>query len=169
MAFTAYGISYPRIELWATTGGTPAARQSITFAISDLCYIDAMQVVKELECPVITLEDDTRREFVRGYRLSWDFVVQTPTSNTVAQFIFRYMIPWLAGDAIGYTSGDGYSAWAIRLYPHYDETTEYFTVRIIGDVASEYWNRQWILGLKIRMTFETIDIESTVPFYPFSG
>jgi len=165
MAFTAYGISYPRIELWATLSGTPAARQSRTFTKNDLCYIDAMQVQKELECSSITLEDDTKREFVRGYRCSWDFVVQTPTSDTVALFVFKYMIPWLAGDATGYTSGDGYSAWAIRLYPHYDVTTQYFTVRLIGNVASEYWNRQWILGLKIRMTFETVDIESTVPYY----
>jgi len=164
MAFTAYGTDYPKIQLWADPGTGSAMQKEHVFSKSDLCYIEAIQPSKEYECDPITLEDDTKREFVRGYRPSWELKAQCPTSNTLAEFVIKYMLPWLYGDATGYKASNGYSDWLIYLWPHKDYTTTVYSVRIVGDVDIQYWNRQWINGFVFRMLLESKVIYASPPY-----
>ena len=164
MAFTAYGTDYPKIELWADDGGGSGKEKEHIFSASDLCYIEAIQPRKVYECEPIYLENDYPREFVRGYRPTWELKAQCPTSDTLAEFVIKFMLPWLYGDAPGYRSSDGYSNWLIYLWPHKDFTGTVYSVRIVGDIDIQYWNRQWINGLVFRMVLESKPIYESPPY-----
>ena len=157
MAYTAYGIDYPMIELMSLTGSPPwDIRHSYTFGADNEVKLTPLIPIKISECPMIELENDSTKEFVRGWRIQWVLECKEMEGNTLTQFIYDYMLDWLRE-----TTYDDYQ---ILLTPHKDKSLNKYNVRVVGFEAHMTDNR-FILGQTFKITFETIDAVDPFPYY----
>ena len=160
MAFTAYGKSYPRIELeqytippdtgWVTT-------YILGFDADDLVKLTPTHPEPVKECGDIELEDGSMRAFIRGWRLRWGLSCKGHTNNTLTQFIYDYMLDWLKDE----TSAD---LRRIKFWPHYDVPATYYYVRVVHPIKDQYWDDRWVIGIEFDLVLETVDIEASVPY-----
>lgn len=159
MAFTAYGTGYPKLQ-WEYKIGAGAWSLSGAYAFDTDdrgLKLSPMHPIRVLECPVIELEDGSTREFLKGWRLRWEMSVKGPENNDLYTLFYNNLLDWLA-------SASGATQKRILFWPHYDKSGYSYSVRITM-MTEQYLGDKWPLGYEMKIVFETIDIESTVPYY----